>query len=182
MQAGLFALAVTWFVSHAAASELDDRRVRISLEIFPRIVAVDQDIRDKLTADDKVRLYVIYEREAVVAQRIVEDMRRGFGNIGGREVEFVVRAADEVAAAGLERPAAVFLAEPMREAAFRDVAKRAQELHVLVFSPFAGDVERGATVGIAISSRIKPYFNVPVLHSSRIHINEKLLDISQRYE
>ena len=109
-------------------------------------------------------------------------MKNSFTNIGGLAVEFVVQNAQQAAGGGLDQSAAVFLSDLLSDDLLAAVMKVADERHVLVFSPFAGDVERGATVGIAISSRIQPYFNVPVLMQSHININEKLLSISQRYE
>lgn len=166
----------------APASEIDERRVRISLEIFPRIVAVDQDLRDKVSDKDKVRLFVIYDHDADSAQRVMDTMRNSITNIGGRGVEFVVLSAAQSAQDGLQRPSAVFIAETLSDTVLSQLLQQAIKKRVLVFSPFAGDVERGVTVGIAISSRIKPFFNVPTLRQSHININEKLLSISQRYE
>ena len=53
---------------------------------------------------------------------------------------------------------------------------------IMVFSPYAGDVERGATVGIAIGNRVRPYFNIDTLNTSRVNILKKLLKVSKRYE
>ena len=164
------------------AGEIEERRVRISLEIFPRIVAVDMDLRSKLSTNDTVRLLVLFEHDGEGARHISAQMKNSFTNIGGLPVEFVVQKAEQGLKTGNEPPAAVFLADPLSDDAFAAVLKAAIESHVLVFSPFAGDVERGATVGISISSRIQPYFNVSTLVRSHININEKLLSISQRYE
>jgi hypothetical protein len=51
-----------------------------------------------------------------------------------------------------------------------------------MFSPFVGDVERGATAGIAITSRVKPFFNVKTLKRADIDINPILMKLSKRYE
>ena len=59
----LYCICLT-MVRHADAGEAEERRVRISLEIFPRIVAVDLDLRTKLSTSDALRLFVLYEREA----------------------------------------------------------------------------------------------------------------------
>lgn len=166
----------------ANAGEVEDRRVRISLEIFPRIVAVDLDLSSKLSKYGTLRLFVLFENDDEGARHIAKQMKNSFTNIGGLAVEFVVRNAQQVEAEGMEQAAGVFLSELLSDAAFPAVMKTAVAQRVLVFSPFAGDVERGATVGIAISSRIKPYFNVATLAQSHLHINEKLLSISQRYE
>ncbi len=163
-------------------SELDERRTRISLEIFPRIVAVDQELRDKLSEDAKVRLVVVYSKDAVAAHRVVDSLQATVKNIGGREVEVVSQSMESVSRSGVSRPSALFLAEQIVDAEFGKLLQQAVVNHVLLFSPFAGDVERGATVGIAISARILPYFNVQMLNRSKISVNEKLLSISQRYE
>lgn len=167
---------------HVDAGEAEERRVRISLEIFPRIVAVDLDLRTKLSTSDALRLFVVYERDAEVAHHISVQMKNSFTNIGGLAVQFVVQNAQLAVTAGMQQPAAIFLADQLSDDLFAAVMKAAIEEHVLVFSPFAGDVERGATVGIAISSRIQPYFNMSTLVQSHLNINEKLLSISQRYE
>ena len=167
---------------HVDAGEAEERRVRISLEIFPRIVAVDLDLRSKLSTTDTLRLFVLFEHDAEAARRVSEQMKNSFTNIGGLSVEFVVQSTQLAATGGMEQPAAVFLSDVLSDDAFAAAMKAAVERRVLVFTPFAGDVERGATVGIAISSRIKPYFNVSTLEQSHIRIHEKLLNISQRYE
>ena len=145
---------------HADAGEVEERRVRISLEIFPRIVAVDQDLRSKLSTTGALRLFVLFEHDGDGARHSSGQMKNSFTNIGGHAVEFVVQNAQQAVTAGMEQPAAVFLSDLLPDDLFAAVMKAAIESHVLVFSPFAGDVERGATAGIAISSRIQPYFNV----------------------
>ena len=167
---------------HVDAGEAEERRVRISLEIFPRIVAVDLDLSSKLSTSDTLRLFVLFEHDVETARHVAGQMKNSFTNIGGLAVEFVVQDTQQAVTAGMDKPAAVFLSDQLSDDVFAALMKTAIEHHVLVFSPFAGDVERGATVGIAISSRIKPYFNVPALVQSHININEKLLSISQRYE
>lgn len=175
-------LGFVFVITAALGSELDDRRVRISLEIFPRIVAVDQELRNKLSKNDKVKLLVIYDRESVPAHRVVDALKASVTNIGGRAVEVVSQSMDSVIRGGLSRSSALYLSEQVDDEVFDKLVRSATEQRVLVFSPFAGDVERGATVGIFISSRIRPYFNVPALNRSKIRINEKLLSISRRYE
>lgn len=164
------------------AGEAEERRVRISLEIFPRIVAVDLDLRSKLSTTGSLRLFVLYEHDGEGARHISGQMKTAYSNIGGLPVEFIAHNAQQAAAADMDQPAAVFLSDLLSDDVFAAVMKEAIENRILVFSPFAGDVERGATVGIVISSRIKPYFNVHTLIQSNININEKLLSISQRYE
>lgn len=177
----LMTLMLTFSVS-VYGDEVEDSRVRIAMEIFPRIVAVDEDIQNKLTATNKIRLFIVYDHDAYAARQIADNMKNSFSNIAGRAVEFVVENAVQTIKEGMHHASAVFVSELLTDEIFSVFLKLAVAEHILVFSPFAGDVERGATVGIAISSRIKPYFNLATLGQSRISINEKLLSISPHHE
>lgn len=170
------------FPSPSDANETEARRIQISLAIFPRIVAVDHDLNKKLTSSGKVRLVFIYEVDPVAAAEIAASIRNNVTNIGGKAVEITVKSTDEIMYLDQKRVAGTFLVERLTGDAFTKVMRIAEKKGIVVFSPFVGDVERGATVGIAISSRIKPYFNMRTLTKSHIDINEKLLNISKRYE
>lgn len=182
ISAGVVFICQLLFSIGAYADQVEERRVSISLEVFPRIVAVDEGIQSKLTEANKIRLLIIYDQDAFAAQQIANDMKNLFSNIAGRAVEFVVENAVQAVKEGMRHASAVFIAELLDDNVFSAFLKLAVEQHVLVFSPFAGDVERGATVGISISSRIKPHFNLTTLRLSHINIHEKLLSISQRHE
>lgn len=50
---------------------------------------------------------------------------------------------------------------------------------IIIFSPFQGDVERGASGGILISDRILPYLNLETMHLSDIRIKPFFLRIAE---
>ena len=77
---------------------------------------------------------------------------------------------------------AIFLTERLNENLFKDVLAFSEKNNRIVFSPFTGDVERGATVGISVTNRVKPYFNLSTLKKSDIVINALLIKMSKRYE
>ena len=170
-----FVYLLFWLTSalvYAETNETEERRVQISLDIFPRIVAVDKDIETKLTSEGKIRLLVLYEKNQASAERLAEHLCRNISNIGGRSIEILVARVMTSVPFDAKLPSAIFLAERLSEGNFKQVWEYVTKHHVILFSPFIGDVERGATVGIAVSSCIKLYFNLNTLRQSGIRINE----------
>lgn len=168
-------------VSSSLADETDTRRVDISLSIFPRIVAVDNHFRDKLTAGGKAYLLFVYDKDEEYAQRLAERMKKNNVNIGGMQIlTKTIGVEDELLIN--ELPTALFIVEKLTNAQLKKVMEFSNETHRLVFSPYSGDVERGATVGISVTNRVKPYFNLSALRESKIAINALLMKMSKRHE
>jgi len=165
----------------AFADETEKRRVDISVSIFPRIVAVDNHFREKLDKDSKAQLLFIYDGDKGFAQEIAARVGKDGSNIGGMPVATrVVSAAEALPAVNV--PVAIFLVEKLSDAQLKKVVAYAESSHRLVFSPFSGDVERGVMVGISVTNRVKPYFNLTVLRSAKVVINALLMKMSKRYE
>jgi len=175
---GMFLLSM--WVTQGKGGEVEEMRVKIALEIFPRIVAVDNDIDKKLTPEGKIRLLLLYEKNRLSAENMADTLRQNIHNIKGKSVEVVV--------AGISQPltdktvSAIFLTEILTKDLFKYIVEFSIQRHLILFSAFDGDVERGATAGIAISSKIKPFFNLTTLRQSGIKIHQVLLNISKLNE
>lgn len=165
------------------ADEEENRRVDISLSIFPRIVAVDNDFRSKLGPGNKVKLAFLYNEEKERAQSLVELLISKSKNIGGMRVTAnIVSIKDMLSISTETKPTAIFLSERLNKEDLDKIIAVAGKNNCIVFSPFTGDVERGATVGISVTNRVKPYFNIQALKNSNIDINALLMKMSKRYE
>lgn len=165
------------------ADEEEKRRVDISLTIFPRIVAVDNNFRSKLNSERKVNLVFVYFGGKDRARSLVESLERKNKNIGGMGVVARAMSVNELLGENKKYDVtAIFLSERLNEKLFKDVLEFAEKKNRIVFSPFTGDVERGATVGISVTNRVKPYFNLSTLKKSNIVINALLMKMSKRYE
>ena len=165
------------------ADEEEKRRVDISLSIFPRIVAVDNDFRQKLAPDNKVQLLFLYSSNEKRAEDLAKRIEKNGKNIGGMSV--MASAISISSVLDKERkvkPTAIFISERLSKNDLEKVMAYAASENRLVFSPFSGDVERGATVGISVTNRVKPYFNLSALKQSNIVINALLMKMSKRYE
>lgn len=163
------------------ADETEKRRVDISVSIFPRIVAVDNHFREKLDKDKKARLLFVYDSDEKFAQNLAERIGNPDHNIGGMPiVARVINVAEELP--DEEVPVAIFLVEKLSDTQLAKILDYAESTHRLVFSPYSGEVERGVMVGISVTNRVKPYFNLATLRRSKVVINALLMKMSKRYE
>lgn len=177
----LLIISVSW-AGFLPASETNDRRINISLSIFPRVVAVDNDFRAKLTSDHKAKIIFVYDKDRDKATELKLGFLEKSKSVAGMELEVILASAEEVITNGISEPTAFFLTEQMSNIQLYGLVKYAINKQRILFSPFVGDVERGATAGIAVTSRVKPYFNINTLHKSEIEINALLMKLSKRYE
>jgi len=183
------AVAILFVVMGVAADNLgyadeeENRRVDISLSIFPRIVAVDNNFRSKLNQENMVELAFLYREDKERAQSLSELLISKNKNIGGMKI--VSRAVDikKILKIRAEnKPTAIFISESLNDNDFKKVIAMAEKCGCIIFSPFTGDVERGVAVGISVTNRVKPYFNIRALKRSKIAINALLMKMSKRYE
>lgn len=164
------------------ASEATDRRVKISIPLFPRIVAVDNEFHNKLTEDNKARLVFIYDRNKAMANEIAREVAKSNRNIVNIEVDSLSISLKEQLSGSAKTPTAIFVSEPLGNKDFDKLVLYGINKGIIIFSPYSGDVERGATVGLSITSRVFPYFNNKTLDASGVEINPILLNMSKRYE
>lgn len=163
------------------ADEAEQRRVGISMSIFPRIVAVDNDFRNKLVEGSRAQLMFVYDRDSQYAQKLADQIKTDSDNIGGMDVEALIMSVEGELPVS-EPPTAIFIVEKLTDAQLQTVMEFASATHRLVFSPFLGDVERGVTVGISVTNRVKPFFNLTTLRHSKVTINALLMKMSKRHE
>lgn len=163
------------------ADETEKRRVDISISIFPRIVAVDNHFREKLDKEKNARLLFVYDEDKSFAEEVAGRVGKDGSNIGGMKVTTHVASADGAFPEN-DVPVAIFLVEKLSDEQLANVIAYAESVHRLVFSPFSGDVERGVMVGISVTNRVKPYFNLGQLRRADVVINALLMKMSKRYE
>ena len=169
--------------SSGFADEEEKRRVDISLSIFPRVVAVDNNFRNKLVDGNNVQLVFLYSVNESRAIDLAARLNENVKSIGGMKVVASSKNINNLLNSQEEaKPTAIFLSERLADEELLKIMSYAQTEKRLVFSPFSGDVERGATVGISVTNRVKPYFNLKTLRVSEIVINALLMKMSKRYE
>lgn len=179
----LAVLLVALSASAAWAVRPDEaRRVQIGLRFFPNVLSVDMDLAGKQTAAGKARVLLLYREAAGGAERLAETLRKEVTSVA--KIPFEVTIANDPAAAfaGESRPCGIFLTEYFTGAEFQQILRLAIANHVILFSPFEEDLERGATAGLDISSKIRPSLNTDTLSKSGIRIHPMFLRLAKIHD
>lgn len=164
----------------ARADDQDQRRVGIGLNIFPAVLAADQALDRKAAAGGRLELLLLYATDRADALQLANRLN-SFAPIRGLAIDARVAGYDQLAAYDKHPPAGIFLAEPS-PGDVAAVTAFGERHHIIVFSPFAGDVERGIATGLYVSDQILPYVNLQTLQRSDIQLRPFFLEVAQHYE
>jgi len=158
----------------------EEPRIWAGLDLFPSLVAADQDIAEKHGPDGKLLLVLMYVEEKEAAEEMALYLAK-IEHIRGIHIR--VELTDDTSMKSYEDTplAGIFLTQRLN-AELEHVIGYGMEHHTIVLSPFEGDVERGVLGGIAISDRILPYVNMKAMRSWGIRIKGFFLRIAEQYE
>lgn len=179
-----FYVLLLWlsFISVGFADATQDRRLTISATIFPRLVAVDEDLDKKTDAEGNIRLGLLYFSDLSKAEEVSQLIERKISNIAGKKIVFELINVSNTELSQLNHLSGLFLVQPLSDALMQKVNMFVIENHILGFSPFEGDVERGAMASIFVGAKIRPYFNSTTIKNSQIKLKPELLNVSKIYE
>jgi len=163
-----------------AADEQDARRVTVGVNVFPAVLAADRDITGKRGGKGALTLLIVHRDEAEFVERLA-DILQDKGAVRGIPIRAEVITVDALNARDPKGVAGVFLAQRLGDRV-PAVALFCNHNHILCFSPFEGDVERGIAAGIAVSDRVLPYVNVAALDLAGLRIKPFFMRIAERYE
>lgn len=175
-------LLIPLLLLSAATSRAGDReesRAWAGLDLFPSVLAADAEIADKRGTDGELALVILYETDRELAAEMARRLART-GTIRGIPIQVEVARETTPVTDADSPPAGIFLAEP-RIGDLNAVIRFGRENGRLVFSPFAGDVERGVPAGIAVSDRILPLVNADAMDAFGIRLKPFFLRIAEIY-
>lgn len=181
---GGLALLLALLVAGSAWAVRPDeaRRVQIGLRFFPNVLSVDIDLPVKKTAEGKARVLLLYRESAGDAERLAETLRKEVTSIAKIPIEVTTAADPAEAFAGEQRPCGIFLTEFFPGGELQRILRLAVANHVILFSPFEEDMERGATAGLDIGSKIRPSLNTATLSRSGIRIHPMFLRLAKIHD
>ncbi|MFT5546614.1 MAG: hypothetical protein ACI8YD_002314, partial [Rheinheimera aquimaris] len=79
-------------------------------------------------------------------------------------------------------PMAIFVSQPLSDAQAAALVAYSIKQHIIVFSPFEGDVERGILAGLSVEATVKPLLNRHTLEASELQIKSFYLKVAKLYE
>jgi len=165
----------------AIADSQDERRVRTAARLFRALLAADVGIERK--ADRLGQLDIaIYSADAPAAERVAALLAPpdAAAPVSVRGLPLQLRRID-----GLSEdsppPVALFLATPLAATELDQLVGWSIRHRVILYSPFEGDVERGALAGLAIGAKVQPYLNQRSLAASGVELKPFFLRVAKVY-
>ena len=177
----LMDIAVILLLCNAApAVDRDELRLKAGLDLFPSLLTADLDITKKQGSDGFLRLLLIYtdnKSRALEMSRTLMALKK----IRGIPIRVDISNELNMSSFREDPPAGIFITQPLGSE-LNDVVKYAIDNHIILFSPFKGDVEKGALGGLHISDRVLPFINMASMKSSGIRIKQFFMRVSVSYE
>ena len=161
------------------AQDLLSPRLQIGINLLPAIIAANQ----RLAATDisqNLPIYLLFREDRYQAEQLKPRLDQ-VGKIRGRTLEVMPISLDALLASEPLPLSVVFITEPL-DVQLPDLVRFAQQQRVLLFSPFAGDVERGVTAGFQVTDKVLPLVNMASLKQSKIQLKAFFLRIAVKHE
>jgi len=175
-----------------ALTQETERRMNIGLNLFPNIISVDTHIKNKLDKSDSLKILFVIRSKKQKGQDLLQRFIKKVKTIRKITIKTQLISLSDFLAEQLAVPlpnknnesfvSALFVVEPLPDSELRALIDAAVKLHIMVFSPFKGDIERGVTAGLFVGSKIRPYLNMHTITRSNITFHPLFLKLARKYE
>ena len=160
--------------AHASVQADSDgeRRIRTAARLVRALLSADLGVADKRTDDGWLEVLVLMKpgQPELELGTLISPASAANGPTKVRGLPLRVRTVTQVPGADSTRPIMVFLASPLGDREFQQLLAWCIGEQVILYSPFDGDVERGATAGLSVQAKVQPFLNRTTLESSRIEL------------
>lgn len=162
---------ILYAATPSVADDFSGRRITAGARIFRALLAADVDIVHKRDGHGELRLALLYSDNTGNAQKAAATlMNRDDPRVRQLKIRIETMSLAEFSAEDMGQLAGIFLTQRFNDHQLHIVTAFAKAQHLVVFSPFEGDVERGVQSGIAIEARVRPYLNPPALRAARVRL------------
>lgn len=173
----LLALLMAPVVSADSPEEI---RLAVASRLFPSLLAADMQIEQKLGADNRLLILVVYLDQSDAAEIAAAEIA-DVDTIRKMKIDVRVVSMASLASHRYQRLAGLFIAGKLDDA-LQEVVSFARERRVITFSPYPGDVEMGVAGGIQVKDRILPYINLKALREANVTLRPFYLKVAETYE
>jgi hypothetical protein len=175
--------AVSVSASTARADDTDDRRVRAGARLFRSLLTAQVALESKAASDGALHV-VVYGADTHLATEI-SALIAANGEPGKNSIHDLPVKIDNVGnlaeLAQASQPAAVFLVSAQSEQDLAELIRWSAAAKIVLYSPFDGDVERGAAAGICIEAKVQPFLNLPALQAAGVEIKPFYVKVARVY-
>lgn len=167
------------------ADGYDDRRARAGARLFRSLLAADIALETKAATDGALHVVVLggdphfaEELTGLIApaDNATSPRIRNLPLRIDAHSEFPTGEADAPRIVG------IFLATPLPAPELDRLIRWSISHRVILYSPFEGDVERGATAGISIEAKVQPYLNAATLQASGLELKPFFVKVAKVHQ
>ncbi|MCB1889407.1 MAG: hypothetical protein KDH20_17500 [Rhodocyclaceae bacterium] len=180
-QLAVFALMLSMPSASLVAQSFGERRAHVGLKLFRTLLAADTGIHERAGSDGDLLVTFLHVDDSREAANHARELADHLDAIRGRSIRVEVASLEKVLGEESYRPAALFVSQRLATDEIRRLVDYAVRRHVIVFSPFEGDVERGILGGISVEATVRPLINMQTLSASGLAIKAFYLKVAKRY-
>jgi len=128
----------------------DLTRAFIGLELFPSFLASDRDIKNKVGSNHQLNVMLLYQYRESDAQNLANRLKK-INTIRNIPIGVFIIHYDKLTSWQNDKLAGLFITE--ENIPLQSIIQYGIKHQIIVFSPFQGDVEQGATGGIFVMEK-----------------------------
>lgn len=163
------------------ADTFSDRRAQVGLKLFRTLVGADTQIENKTDGHGHLLVYLVYGTDEKTAQEHASLLTETLKTVRDIPVEISplpLSALNQTT----PKPAAIFVSQPLSTDEASQLVAFSTEQHIIAFSPFEGDVERGILAGLSVEATVKPLINKQTLQNSQLAIKPFYLKVAKHHD
>jgi len=183
-KAGAAALLLLLVRAPLAGESDEDRRAQAGIRLFRSLLAADLDLDGKRDEDGKLLLVIFHAGNQAHARELAKALAGGGADpepLHGLAVKIELTNDATFGIYGKHAPAGIFVSQPPGEQALQTIVRYGIDHHVVVYSPFEGDVEKGVLGGLAVEAQVRPYVNTETLAASHIELKAFFMKVTKVY-
>ena len=164
------------------ADDYKDRRIHVGLKLFRALITADLQAPDKIAADGKFPIYLVYANSDSVIQDYQHSLQASLPKLRDIPVRIELHNLQDVITTNSAKPAAIFIAQQLNNLELQQLVQFSIAQKIILFSPFEGDVEKGVLGGLSVEASVRPFINMRTLNASQLEIKSFYLQVAKHYE
>lgn len=170
-------LTLFMLVSFVTASELDTYA-----KIFPKILAYDYNLQDKLYGQT-INLGILYDEHSYEEAKQIEELIHTHNpNVNGFGLKTLLIHTAEFFRTSQPVTALLLMGEPDDPAIYSRIREFAVHQSIIVFALRMDDVKQYATIGLFFGKSVRPIINKKLMIESNIRMKTTFLKFARVYD
>lgn len=164
------------------ADTFSDSRIHVGLKLFRTLVTADLGVAQKTNDAGELPVVLVYVNSDKEAHRFQQGLQSSFKTVKTIPVKVYVRTVSQLLQDDSKTPAAIFITQLLNQSELDALVRLCIERHIILFSPFEGDVEKGVLGGLSVQATVRPLINMRTLKNSQLRIKPFYLKVARQYE